>query len=76
MSRVILLLAILILIALVYRRFQTHKRQTRLENKRALAQNIVRCDYCGLHVPEYESFHSNDRNYCSQEHQAFDQAHR
>ncbi len=75
MSRVILLLAILILIALVVRRFRAHKSHTRLKNKHALAQSIVRCDYCGLHVPEHENFPSNGRNYCSMEHMVLDKAH-
>jgi uncharacterized protein len=33
---------------------------------------MVRCDYCGLHVPENEALLSDGRRYCSQEHRRLD----
>lgn len=73
MSRLLLLLAVVIVVALLYRRWQTFKYQLRQENRHPDAQKMVRCDYCGLHVPEQEILHIGGRNYCSQKHGALDQ---
>ncbi len=33
-------------------------------------QNMVRCAYCGLHLPDNEAVVSGNANYCSQAHSA------
>lgn len=73
MSRFFLLLAVGLLITLLYRRFRAYKGQAKLRNKHAITQNIVRCDYCGLHVPEHENVNDEGRNYCCLKHKALDQ---
>jgi len=30
--------------------------------------NMVRCNYCGLHIPEMEATRHDDDYYCSEEH--------
>jgi uncharacterized protein len=74
MSRILLLLAVVIVIALLHRRWQSFKNQIRQGNRHIDAQKMVRCDYCGLHIPEQEILHVGGQNYCSQEHRALDQA--
>ncbi|MFP4160722.1 MAG: PP0621 family protein [Ectothiorhodospira sp.] len=32
------------------------------------SRRMVRCDYCGLHVPEEEAVHDGNRAYCSADH--------
>ncbi|MCG5534505.1 PP0621 family protein [Ectothiorhodospira mobilis] len=32
------------------------------------SRRMVRCDYCGLHVPEEEAVRDGDRAYCSEDH--------
>jgi uncharacterized protein len=31
-------------------------------------RKVVRCEHCGLHVPENEAVIADGRRYCSQEH--------
>ena len=50
------------------------KQQTPLQkpnNPPPLINNgiMVCCDYCGLHLPENEAFHSGETWYCCQAHQ-------
>ncbi len=73
MSRLLLFLVLIILAALIYRRILQYKKQTTTSNKRLVAKNMVRCDYCGVHVPEGEVINDNNRSYCSEEHKLLDQ---
>ncbi len=71
MSRLVLLLAIVAVVILVYRSLKS-TRGTR-QRPRALPKQMLRCDYCGLHVPEDEALRIAGRNYCSEEHKRLDQ---
>ena len=67
MSRIFLLLAIVGVIVLVYRLRQIAKSKAPTRSK-PIPQKTVRCDYCGIHVPENEAVRLNGRNYCCEEH--------
>jgi uncharacterized protein len=38
------------------------------EAQKRLPQNMVRCDVCGLHLPEADALRSPQGVYCSQQH--------
>ncbi len=38
------------------------------ERKKPVAENMVPCHRCGLHVPEKEAVARNGKRYCSEEH--------
>ncbi len=45
------------------------KRATRVRQQRpARIGTMVRCELCGLHVPETEAFKKYDKYYCSVQH--------
>jgi uncharacterized protein len=71
MSRLVLLLAIIAVAVLVYRSL-TSARRAPPKRPRALPTQMLRCDYCGLHVPEEEALRVAGRNYCSEEHKRLD----
>lgn len=73
MARLLLFLVLIILAALIYRRVLQYKKQNTTSNKRLISKNMVRCDYCGIHVPEDEVVNDDDRSYCSEEHKLLDQ---
>lgn len=35
-------------------------------------EQMVRCQYCGLHIPQEEAIHDQDDWYCSKEHRQLD----
>lgn len=71
MSRLVLLLAIIAVVILVYRWLKPARGNVR-RRTRALPKQMLRCDYCGLHVPEEEALRVDGRNYCSEEHKRLD----
>jgi uncharacterized protein len=72
MSRLVLLLVIIAVVILVYRSLKSARRAPPKRPK-ALPKQMLRCDYCGLHVPEEEALRVGGRNYCSEEHKRLDQ---
>lgn len=45
----------------------------RREPERPSDEAMVRCAYCGIHVPMGESLPGGDRRYCSEEHRRLGQ---
>lgn len=71
--RLIQLLAIAIVIWLLYRMLRLSlekKRHTDASHSASpdKVEHMVRCAKCGLHIPEHEALHRDDRFYCSPEH--------
>jgi len=69
----LILLAVLFWLAfsVIKRWLQQHsaRQRTPSASAKAVAQErMVKCVYCGLHVPESEAVRSNGLNYCSIEH--------
>jgi uncharacterized protein len=64
------IIAIALVIWLIYRalRNQAEKIQRRERKTRPRVANVVKCDLCGVHVPEAEAVKSHGRVFCSQQH--------
>lgn len=68
------LIAIAAIIWLIYRMVTGRKRsKERIEQKQGRpVDKMVKCAYCGTHVPESEAIAANGRYYCSEEHRDSD----
>ena len=64
MSRLLMLAAIA---ALVYLLIKSYRRNIERQDK-ALAEDMVRCAHCGVHLPKSESVQSQDKAFCSAGH--------
>lgn len=71
MARVFLLLALVIVVALIWRTWES-RRQRQRTVRRMQQTELIRCDYCGTHVPETKILRLGERCYCSPEHKALD----
>jgi uncharacterized protein len=65
--RFILILAAAWIIYTVIRNYLNRKALQR-QKKTAGIGTMVRCKFCGLHVPESEATRQGDDYYCSEEH--------
>ena len=71
--RILFLIAAIVLIFMIVRTlFRKPLGRSKPEQRPLPSGNMVRCDYCGLHVPEEEALLSDGRRYCSQEHRRLD----
>ncbi|WP_018232365.1 PP0621 family protein [Thioalkalivibrio thiocyanodenitrificans] len=71
--RILFLIAAVVLVFLIVRTLVRKPLGHSRPEKRPLPSgNMVRCDYCGLHVPDEEALLSDGRRYCSQEHRELD----
>ena len=68
MTRLVFVLAIVIVIALIYRSVRNYSGQNNRLPRRVTPKNMVRCRYCGLHLPEDQALSIDGRSYCSEEH--------
>ena len=68
--RLLFLLLALAAIWLILRHYWRTSRLASDQKSQAKikADNMVSCEYCGLHVPEKEALKVNDRWYCCQQH--------
>ena len=64
MSRLIFLFAIA---ALVYLLFKAYRKKAP-PNKQAIAEDMVRCAQCGVHLPKGESVESDGQFFCGTGH--------
>ena len=64
MSRLLLLLAIVVVVFLLFRSYR--KKVTAQE--KPLAEDMVRCAHCGMHLPKGESVRADGLEFCSAEH--------
>lgn len=64
MSRLLLLIAIAMVIYLLVRSYRRNK--PRQDEK--IAEDMVRCAYCGVHLPKGESIQANGEFFCSAAH--------
>lgn len=65
MSRLLLLVVIA---AVVYLLLRSYRRKSEAQDKEAVAEDMVRCAYCGVHLPRSESIKAGDKFFCSAEH--------
>lgn len=64
------IIAIALVIWLIYRALRTRaeKIEQRKQNARPRVANVVKCEVCGLHVPEAEAVKSRGHFFCSPRH--------
>lgn len=65
MSRLLLLVVIA---AAVYLLIRSYRRKSEEQQKEEVAEDMVRCAHCGVHLPRSESFKAGDEFYCSAAH--------
>lgn len=63
----LLLIALFIWLAVVLVRRYLN-RASRVRQQPSRIGTMVRCDVCGLHVPEIEALKKHDKYYCSVQH--------
>lgn len=64
MSRLLLLIAIA---AVVYLLLKSYRKKTPLQDQ-AIAEDMVRCAQCGVHLPKGESVQAEGQFFCNVEH--------
>lgn len=69
MGRLLLLAAIIVVVYLLIRAFRGKAPSAR---DNPVAEDMVRCARCGLHLPRSESIESGGRFYCGIEHRDAD----
>ena len=67
MSRLLILLALVTIAYYAYRRLMIRHLAPPAE-KPVRKLDMVRCEYCDIHLPAHESFACGEHHYCSDEH--------
>jgi uncharacterized protein len=65
--RILVLIAIALLLYVVIGSFLRKQKQQQIASE-SLAEKMVKCHYCGLHVLEQEAVQTADKYYCSTSH--------
>lgn len=69
MSRLLLVLVIFFVIYLLLKSYRKQIRKEELPSEESVhAQDMVRCVYCGVHLPKHESLLIQDKYFCSEAH--------
>lgn len=64
MSRLLLLIAIAVV---VYLLIKSYRKNVRPQDK-SVAEDMVRCAHCGVHLPKGESIQADGHFFCGAEH--------
>jgi len=64
MGRLLFLFAI---VAVVYLLFRSYRKNVSSQD-RTVAEDMVRCAHCGVHLPRGESLRADGKDFCSAEH--------
>ena len=64
MSRLLLIIAIA---AVIYLLIRSYRKQAPKQEK-TTAEDMVRCAYCGVHLPKGESLQADGQFFCGEEH--------
>jgi uncharacterized protein len=71
--RILFLIAAIVIVFMIARTLLRRPKSIKRDERKPLgAEKMVRCDHCGLHVPEHEAILDQGRRYCSPEHQQQD----
>ena len=65
MARLLLLAAI---VAVIYLLIRSFRGKASPKQDSAIPEDMVRCEYCGVHLPKGESVQSDGRFFCCAEH--------
>lgn len=66
--RILVIAAVVWLAYALFKRWLEGKNQPRPGADGRPQERMVKCAYCGVHVPESQALHSGGRSYCSPEH--------
>ena len=65
MSRLLLIIAIVVLVYLLIR---SYRKQAPQQDKTITAEDMVRCAHCGVHLPKGESIEADGQFFCGAGH--------
>lgn len=65
MVRLILIAGVVFVIYLILRSFKSNKSEV---NARSVAEDMVQCAHCGVHLPKSESLEAGGRYFCNTAH--------
>jgi uncharacterized protein len=69
MGRIIFWILVGLAVYVAFRWWQRHaQRVKRRPPPEAISETIVRCDHCGINVPESEAVQAGSRRFCTVEH--------
>lgn len=68
MSRLLFFAIIAVLIVWILRKFIRKDIDDNNDSSSTESEDMVCCDYCGLHLPRSESVIKDDKFFCSEEH--------
>lgn len=66
--RLLIIIAIVWLLVIAVRRLLASGKRVADKRQERLTENMVRCEVCGLHVPEKEAVREGSHQYCSESH--------
>lgn len=66
--RLIIIGLVIWLLYRLYQRWLSHKSTATQQKGQANIENMVRCEVCGLHVPQGSAVQKDGHYYCSEEH--------
>jgi uncharacterized protein len=64
------LIFLVLVVVVVWAALKSYRKSKTRENppRAAVAEDMVRCMHCGVHLPRSESHVSNEKFFCSEEH--------
>jgi len=62
------LLFFVVIVVVVYLLLKNYRKQVPGEDMPEQAEDMVRCEHCGVHLPKHESILADNRYFCSEEH--------
>ncbi|TFH12279.1 MAG: preprotein translocase subunit YajC [Nitrosomonadales bacterium] len=68
MSRLLFFAIIVVLVFWLIKRVTRKKIDLNIESSTIEGENMVCCDYCGLHLPRSESITKENKFFCNEEH--------
>lgn len=66
MRYILLIIAIIAALLILKQLYGPRKKPT--HKKMPPSKTIVRCEHCGVHIPQEEALHINQHYFCSEEH--------
>jgi uncharacterized protein len=66
--RILLIAAVVWLAVVLFKRWLADKNRSRPGPAGRPQERMVKCAYCGVHVPESQALRSGTNSYCSPEH--------
>ena len=68
MSRLLLLSAIAVVVYLLIKSYRKNDRNNESRQDETVAEDMVRCAHCGVHLPKGESIQADGHFFCGVDH--------